>query len=199
MSRVVSMKKPHIALSPKNPCYNPGKISTLEGLLMPFAEKLSTFRNNKGYTQQEMAKKIGIGIAQIRRYEAGKSSPTLEVIRNIAKTLGVSTDELIFDRDDELSSAKISDRKLLEQFEMIAKLNPHDKDAVKTILESVIIKSKLEEIVPFRSDAAWSKEMRKAVSELRKGAEQYSDEEIESIVDEAVTAVRAEERKKVGH
>jgi len=40
---------------------------------------------------------------------------------------------------------KILDRKLLEQFELIAKLNPCDKDAIKTILDSMILKSRLEE------------------------------------------------------
>ena len=161
---------------------------------MPFAEKLSELRNSKGLTQQEMAKKVGVGIAQLRRYEGGKSSPTLEVIKNIAKTLGVSTDELIFDEGEGIASARILDRELLEQFEMVSILNPHDKDAIKTILESMIIKSRLEEIMPSKTDAGWSKEMRKVVSEFRKKAERYSEEEIEAIVDEAVKAVRAEER-----
>lgn len=161
---------------------------------MPFAEKLSKLRNNKGLTQQKMAEKAGIGIAQLRRYEGGKSSPTLEVIKNIAKTLGVSTDELIFDEGEGIASARVVDRELLEQFEMISRLNSHDKDAIKTVLESMIIKNRIEQIMPSKTDAAWSKEMRKVVSELRKGAEKYSDEQIDEIVDEAVKAVRAEER-----
>ena len=161
---------------------------------MPFAQKLAKMRKEKGFTQEDMAQKAGVGIAQLRRYEGGKSSPTLEVIKNIAKTLGVTTDELIFDEEEGVASNKLVDRKLLEQFEMVTKMNPHDKDAIKTILESMILKSKLEDIMPSRSDTTWSKEMRKVVSELRKGAEGYTEEEIESIVDEAVMAVRAEER-----
>lgn len=161
---------------------------------MPFAQKLSNLRNSKGLTQQEMAKKVGIGIAQLRRYEGGKSSPTLEVIKNIAKTLGVSADELIFDKGEGVASGRILDRELLEQFEMVSRLNPHDKDAIKTILESMIIKGRIEEIMPSKTDTAWSKEMRKVVSEFRRSAEGYSEQEIEDIVDEAVKAVRAEER-----
>ena len=60
---------------------------------------------------------------------------------------------------------------------------------------------KTKEMMPARTDAAWSKEMRKVVSELRKGADEYSQEEIDSIVDEAVKAVRTEKgarREKVG-
>lgn len=195
------MKRSHNNGNSKNPCYNTSNQYRLEDWTMPFAEKLSKLRNERGLTQQEMSKLIGVGIAQMRRYEKGKSSPTLEVIKNIARTLGVSADELIFDEDERVAAARILDRKLLEQFELISKLSPHDKDAIKTILESMIIKSRIEEVMPSRSNEAWSREMRKVVSELRKGAEQYSDEQIESIVDEAVNAVRDEEgrgRENVG-
>lgn len=165
---------------------------------MPFAKKLSKLRKEKGFTQQGLAKKVGVGIAQLRRYESGKSSPTLEVIKNIVKTLGISADELIFDKNEGVASAKILDSKLLEQFEMISRMSPHDQDAIKTILESMIIKSRIEEVVPSMSEATWTREMRKVVSELRENARNYSDEEIDKIIDEAVMAVRSGERKKVG-
>lgn len=44
--------------------------------------------------------------------------------------------------------------------------------------------------MPTRTDVAWAKEMRSVVAEFRKGAEDYSDKQIESIVDKAVDAVR---------
>ncbi|CAB1084914.1 hypothetical protein D1AOALGA4SA_12418, partial [Olavius algarvensis Delta 1 endosymbiont] len=87
-------------------------------------------------------------------------------------------------------AAKILDRKLLEQFELVSQLSAHDKEAIKTILDSMILKSRLEEAMPSRTDAAWGKEMRSVVAEFRKGAQDYSDKQIESIVDEAVDAVR---------
>jgi transcriptional regulator with XRE-family HTH domain len=163
---------------------------------MPFAETLSKLRKDKGLTQEDLAKRVGVGIAQMRRYEKGASSPTLEVIKGMAKTLGVSADELIFGENEGVAPARLFDRKLLEQFETIARLNPHDKDALMTIIESVIIKNRIQEVLPPMSDTVWTKEMRKVVSEFRKGAEGNSTEEIESIVDEAVSAVRTEEKRK---
>jgi transcriptional regulator with XRE-family HTH domain len=133
---------------------------------------------------------IGVGIAQMRRYEKGNSSPTLTVIKNIARTLGVSADELIFDEDERVAAARILDRKLLAQFEQISKLNPRDQEAVKTILDSMILKGRLEEVMPPRTDAAWSKQMRTVVGEFRQGAQGVVDDEIDSIIDEAVDAVR---------
>lgn len=160
---------------------------------MPFAEKLAKLRKDKGLTQEDLAKKIGVGIAQMRRYEKGASSPTLEVIKNMAKTLGISADDLIFDENEGVAPTHILDRKLLEQFEMLSRMSPHDKEAVQTIIDSMIIKSRLQEVM---SDTAWTKEMTKVVSEFRKGAEGYSEEEIDSTVDEAVAAVRAENKER---
>jgi transcriptional regulator with XRE-family HTH domain len=189
------IKRSHNNVSPKIPCYNPVKTGP-EVRVMPFAEKLSKLRKDKGLTQEDLAKKVGVGIAQMRRYEKGASSPTLEVIKGMAKTLGVSADELIFDENEGVAPTRILDRKLLEQFELLSQMNPHDKDAVQTIIESMIIKSRLEEVMPPKSDTAWTKEMRKVVSEFRKGAQGYSEEEIDNIVDEAVAAVRAEKKHK---
>jgi transcriptional regulator with XRE-family HTH domain len=156
---------------------------------MPFSERLAKLRNERGLTQGEMASLVVVGIAQMRRYEGSKSSPTLEVIKNIARVLGISADELIFDEDERVPAAKILDRKLLEQFELVSMLSPNDREAIKTILDSMIIKNRLEEVLPSRPDAAWTREMRRVVSDLRKKAD-CPDDEVDRIVDDAVKAVR---------
>ncbi len=163
---------------------------------MPFAEKLLKMRTNRGLTQQQMAGMIGVGIAQIRRYEKGKSSPTLDVIKNIAKTLGVSADELLFDEGEGVAANRIMDKKLLEQFEMVSRLKSGDKEAIMTIIDSMIIKNRLEEVMPgHSSDAAWTREMRKVASKFREKAKDYSEDEIDSIVDEAVQTVRTKKNR----
>jgi transcriptional regulator with XRE-family HTH domain len=163
---------------------------------MAFADRLSTLRQSHRLTQHELAQKVGIGISQMRRYEKGSSSPTLEVIRNIALTLGISADELIFDDNETVTRRKIIDRELLEQFESVSHLPPHDLDAVKTVLESIIVKNRVEEIVPPKKDTSWENRMRDALSKFRARAAHLSEEEIEDLVNEAVTEVRAEERGK---
>lgn len=165
---------------------------------MPFAEKLATLRKDRGLTQEELAKKIGVGIAQMRRYEKGASSPTLEIIKNMAKTLGISSDELIFDESEGVASTRILDSKLLEQFEILSKMNLHDKEAIMTIMDSMIIKNKIQEVLPVKPETkdSWGNRMRKVTNRLRKGAEGYSEDEVMKIVDEAVEAVRREDRKR---
>ncbi len=190
------MEQSHINGNSENPCYNSSSKLNMEDNNMPFSEKLSKLRTARGLTQQQMAQMIGVGIAQMRRYEKGNSSPTLDVIKNIARTLAVSADELLFDEGEGVAANRIMDKKLLEQFEMVSRLNPHDKDTIMTVIDSMIIKNRIEEVMPSYSDAAWTREMRKVASELRNGAKGYSDDEIDDIVDDAVKAVRAEDNRR---
>lgn len=52
-------------------------------------DKLRRLRKAKGLTQGELAKKAGVGINTIVRYETGKNSPKVEILELITKELGV--------------------------------------------------------------------------------------------------------------
>ncbi len=160
---------------------------------MAFANKLTEIRKNRNLTQQELAEKVGVGISQMRRYEKGSSSPTLEVIKNLAVTLGVSADELIFDNNECVTASRILDKELLRQFETVSGLTPHDIDAVKTVLESIIIKNRIEALLPGQNrEQDWEEDMRDVQKRFRKKAARYSEQEIEDIINEAVIEVRSE-------
>lgn len=160
---------------------------------MSFGKNLSKFRKEKGLTQEDLVNKSGVAISQIRRYEADKSSPTLEVIRKIAKTLGVSLDELVFDKATGVAASKLMDRELLEQFEMISGMDEDERLAVKKILEGVIVKHQIDKMMKPKTDKTWSQRFREITDKLAKGAKGYSQDEVDKIIDEAVAAVRAEE------
>lgn len=63
-------------------------------------------RNEKGLTQKELSLKSGVHESQIKKYETGKSKPTLETIKKLSKALNVGVSDLIdFDLiDDEAKS-----------------------------------------------------------------------------------------------
>jgi transcriptional regulator with XRE-family HTH domain len=91
-----------------------------------------------------LAKRASVGIAQLRRYEAGKSSPTLDVIANLARVLSVSSDELVFEEGKGVAAARILDRELLEQFEAVSRLDRDDLDAIKKVLDAFIARAHIE-------------------------------------------------------
>ena len=156
-----------------------------------FAKNLARFRKEKGLTQEELVKRSGVAISQIRRYEADNASPTLDVITNLAKALGVSIDELVFDKATGVATGKIMDRELLEQFEMVCSLEEEDREAVKKILEGIIVKHQVEKMMRPKAEKSWSQRFREITDRLAKGAKEYTQEEIDKVIDEAVVAVRA--------
>ena len=102
---------------------------------MQFAKRLAALRKEKNLSQQALADKIGMHVIQIRRYEAGKSQPTLDVIRNLAIALGVTADHLIFEKDE-----RNPDEELRLQFEMMIQFSPEEKKVAKAVLEGLILK-----------------------------------------------------------
>ncbi len=157
---------------------------------MPFSRKLFRLRTQRGWTQQEMARMIGIDAAQIQSYETGNASPTLEVIRSMARALNVSADELVFDERERAIFKNFSDQRLLNLFRRISRMSPDEQAAFCAFLEKVDIKNYRFDGVYKPNDDEWSRDMREVMAAFRRGAEDFSDNEIDAIVDEAVGAVR---------
>ena len=62
--------------------------------------KITQLRKNKGVTQKEMAKSLGISRSALSLYELNKREPDLDTIRKISDYLSVSTDYLIGNTND---------------------------------------------------------------------------------------------------
>jgi transcriptional regulator with XRE-family HTH domain len=104
-------------------------------LFMAFPERLQAIRKEKGLTQEGLANLVDLTKLQIYRYERGASQPTLDVLKRLAIALTVSIDELVFDEGE-----RGPDEDLRLQFEAVARLLPEEKQMVKTLIESVIIR-----------------------------------------------------------
>lgn len=63
-------------------------------------DRLRDTRERLGLSQRELARRSGIGDAQINRYEKGLTDPTGSSLKLIASTLNVSVDYLLELADD---------------------------------------------------------------------------------------------------
>jgi len=157
---------------------------------MSFGKNLALFRKQKGLTQEKLVKLSGVGISQIRRYESDKSTPSLDAAIRLVKALGVSFDEMVFDKTTAIASNKIIDRELLEQFEMISYMDEEERSLVKKILEGVIVKNQVEKLLKPKPEKPWSQRFREITDRLAQGAKDYSQDDIDKVIDEAVASVR---------
>lgn len=65
-----------------------------------FAARLVAARKSALLTQQQLSDRASAHVTQIRRYEAGSSQPTLDLLRSLALALNISADSLLFDEDE---------------------------------------------------------------------------------------------------
>ncbi|MGG4142086.1 helix-turn-helix transcriptional regulator [Paenibacillus algorifonticola] len=58
------------------------------------AQRVRAFRKLKGYTQQELAKVLGVSVAVLGSLERGTRKADAKLLIHISNTLGVSYEEL---------------------------------------------------------------------------------------------------------
>lgn len=103
---------------------------------MNFAQRLAAVRKQRGMTQQALSDLVGVHVTQIRRYEAGTSQPTLEVLRALAVGLSVSTDALVFNEDERGPD----DDQLRLHLEALNQLDDDEKATVVNLIESILLR-----------------------------------------------------------
>jgi transcriptional regulator with XRE-family HTH domain len=59
-----------------------------------FANRLSALRNDKGWSQEDLARESGVSLNAVARYESEANVPTLETAFKLAEALGCSLDVL---------------------------------------------------------------------------------------------------------
>ena len=52
-----------------------------------FSDRIARLRKEKGLNQTQLAKELGVSVDSVRRWEQGKRSPDVEMLRNIAQVL----------------------------------------------------------------------------------------------------------------
>lgn len=102
---------------------------------MAFPERLAALRKRRKLSQKVLAEAVGVHVTQLRRYEAGTSQPTLEVLQKLAPALRVSADALLFDEDE-----RGPDDDLRLQFEAVSTFSDEEKMVIKALLEGMILK-----------------------------------------------------------
>src|SRR5437588_11501933 len=113
---------------PATPFY-PGLVKKRVRPEVNFHECLVLLRKERGLTQQALADMVAMHFSQIRRYESGQSQPTLDAIRKLAVSLGVSADMLLFAQNE-----RGPDEDLKLQFEAASRLDPEEKNVIRSVI-----------------------------------------------------------------
>jgi len=113
---------------------------------MNISEKIRKLRQEKGWSQTQLAKKLNTQSQNISRYERGVFTPSTEALAKFAEVFGVSVDYLLNDDAEDAGAYQIRDKQLQRYFEEVDKLSEEDKNLVKGLIESVLIKNKVKDL-----------------------------------------------------
>jgi len=111
-------------------------------LMMSLPKRLITLRKERSLTQQQMAEIVGVHVNSLKKYENEQAQPSLDALKKIALALHVSTDFLLFDEHE-----REPNDELKQQFEAVAQMSPEDKQAIKTLLDGMIIKHQTKQMM----------------------------------------------------
>ena len=104
--------------------------------LTDFGKRLSNLRKKTGYTQVELANELGVTQRMISYYEGHSEYPPSNLLPVMAKTLGVSSDELL--GIEPLKNNRHPDTRLLRRMQQIEKLNTSTRGQVIQIMGTFI-------------------------------------------------------------
>lgn len=113
---------------------------------MGVSERIKELRTTKKLTQSELALKVGLSYIQVGRYETGKSAPSAEVLNKLADALNTTTDYIMNGSENEIASAQLTDKELLNQFKEVEKLNQEDKHLIKTFIDAFLTKRQIQRL-----------------------------------------------------
>jgi transcriptional regulator with XRE-family HTH domain len=135
-----------------NEGYNPGHQLEDWSVSMPrkkvegetgFGERLAQLRKAAGFTQAELAAELGLTQRNIAYYEGETQHPPGSLLVQIAKALGVTTDELLGAIPIRRAGRPASTR-LQRRLSAIEKLEPKEKRQIMAFLDTFIEREQLK-------------------------------------------------------
>lgn len=109
--------------------------SVLSDVAVAIGENIRKARERKGLKQEQVADMAGIPLSTYKNYEHGKQPPPGDRIGAIARSLGVSADELVFEEAERQVSDEL--RAMFKRFETLPpELKTQAKLAIRGLLMS---------------------------------------------------------------
>lgn len=113
---------------------------------MSLGDRIKQLRQQRGWSQAQLSKKLNIHQKQISGYERGIHAPSIELLIRMAELFNVSLDYIAFKDHEEKNIAPIADRELMQAVQEIDLLPTEDRATIKAVLNTFIIKNRFQRL-----------------------------------------------------
>jgi len=103
--------------------------------LSHLARQLHALRRDRGWSQPELAAKVGASAAMIGRYERGEMTPAVDVVAKLAAAFDVTMDHLYHGSG---VAAPFQDKAMLVRWDAINSLPEADREFVLSALDALV-------------------------------------------------------------
>lgn len=106
--------------------------------------RISKYRKMKGLTQEALAEQLGVSSQAVSKWENDLSCPDISLLPGLCAILGITTDELLTGKSDEVHLVPPEQRKPLEELTLRIRVNSAEGDKVRINLPMSLVKIALE-------------------------------------------------------
>jgi transcriptional regulator with XRE-family HTH domain len=103
-----------------------------------FGVRLARVRKERGFTQVELAEKVGMIQALISDYELDKLRPYADIVARFARALDISTDQLLGVAPLAKTNDTGQNRRFLRRIKAVDKLPKRDQDALLRTIDAFL-------------------------------------------------------------
>lgn len=106
--------------------------------------RISKFRKAKGLTQEALANLMGVSSQAVSKWETDASCPDITALPQLCRILGITADELLTGKTNEVKLLPAEERKSLDQLTLRIKVDSVAGDKVRVNLPMSLVKVGLE-------------------------------------------------------
>ena len=116
-----------------------------------FGMRIALLRKEKTMTQEELAEKMGVSSQAVSKWENDVSCPDIQLLPRLARLLGVTVDELLSGKSQDVQMLRPEERKSLDQLTLRFRVSSIEGDKIKVNVPMPLVKVALElgmDIIP---------------------------------------------------
>lgn len=106
--------------------------------------RIGRMRRAKGFTQEELAEKLGVSAQAVSKWENDISCPDIQLLPQLAKLLGTTVDQLLTGQTQEVTLLPESQRKPLDELTFRIRILSAAGDKLRVNLPMPLVKMGLE-------------------------------------------------------
>ena len=113
--------------------------------------RIAKFRKAKNLTQEALANQMGVSAQAVSKWETDASCPDISALPQLCKILGISTDELLTGKTDEVKLVPVEERKSFNELTFRIRVLSAQGDKIRVNFPMPLVKLAMEigmDVVP---------------------------------------------------